>query len=904
MNEFQQLLEQDLARIIIAIAILVVILIIVIIYANISSKRKKAKLDNTRTLHKEEFEKAAKKRLEMTQTVSRDAIAEELAKKESPKKPLEQTMVPRKKAAVDEKTMELNLDSVRRKLVQDEKAKENTGTIAADETLNRIKKIDSDVTAKLDDKVLTSPVVKPDEKVIDIPDFTLEEDKIEIADIKYEEKIDIPDLKFEEEKAEVAKSILEENDTKIDTSLDVIESSVEEPILDFKDMEEPEDLKDVNVFEGNVEDDLNVVESFNIVADSDIQDDNIFVDEGLDFVDLDEFPIDIWDDNFGVKPEEEVEDVWESNDLFLNDVEAETAPVVEGVALAGETLVGDTTLIAEDEMGSVVYDDDEIENESSSLFLEVTSISASEDDLKESIEFVDVEDQSVYVNSFEFGQEYFKDLDVETEFTSIAFKFNEAMEDEEVVLEGQTVFGTFFDVDYTYEIPETATPIFGNKSYEIDLEDEIDVTLTKAVVVDEEVVIADSTKRETVIDEVIVEEVVEEDDSLEDVVLKSRGNGNSLVVQKPQDNDSFVVDITSQLDKLDTYEMNLLDEFDFAEENYNYNFNSINIMEEIVEDMLLDDFVEPSEDEYFKYVYQFALLENMIETKDLDVHVDDVAVNYTIVDGIEGHLSALAKKMKEAVVEEVVEEITEVEAVDEVVHKTFEVDSELLNLTSQVIDRSYEEEKKEDSAYKVKVVRNNIVSPVFGGSIEEDELTDSFFDEEVVQEATKEPIDSFFGEEEVLVEENFEEVTVDTHGDATLESLYEIDTDSEEDISQYYEEAQDYEDKSNTITFDTETIESLYGVDTYEEDEEEVVVDYVDETDTDDLNESPFNLDEYVVEDTEVVEEVIEEIEEIVEEDTSVDSFVNMINEKMEVETKDEVENEEEFLDVLKGLIK
>lgn len=830
MNEFQQLLEQDLAKIIIAIAILVILLIIVIIYANISSKRKKAKLDNTRTLHKEEFEKAAKKRMELTQAVSRDAIAEELAKKEQAAKaekskdPLEQTMVPRRKsAAADEKTMELNLESVRRKLIQDEKAKENTGAISQDtltgEKLSRVKKIDSDVTAKLDENVVASPVVKVDEKLLDIPDFTLEEDKIDIPDIAVEEKVEVPEVKVE-----VPEVAVEEPKVESD-----------EAVLDFLSMEESDELSTIDIFEGKSEPELNVVESFDIVAGTDIQDDNIFSSEGFDFVNLDEPAIDIWDDNFGVKPEE-AEDVWESNEAFLNDTPNVEDAVDEGI-------------------GSVVFDDDEIENENTSLFLGVTSISASEEELSNSIEFVDVEDQSVYVNSFEFGQEYFQDVEVygecpstfefgknyfedveeEAELTNVAFDFDLTKEADYEVEDSNVVFGTFFDTDYTYVKETTSEPIFGNKSYEIDLDDQIDVTLTKAVVVDEEVVVADSTKQETVIEDVVVvEEAAEE--VVEEVVLKNENENLSLVVQKPQDNDSFVVDINSQLDKLDTYEMNLLDEFDFADENYNYNFNSINIMEEIVEDMLLDDFVEPSEDEYFKYVYQFALLENMIETKDLEINLDDVGANYTIVDGVDEHLKLLAKKMKEAEVEEAVEELAEVPAVEEVVHKTFEVDSELLNLTSQVIDRSYDEEKQEEeSAYKVNIARKNVVSPVFGGSFEDEEeedLTNSFYDYEEETEAA------------VEVEE--------------VETAIEV------------EETVEAEEVINIDYSEEDTLEALY------EDTEEVSV-------------------ELGVEEDQMFD--------LAKEDSEVDNFMNMISEKMEDEEKHKVETEEEFLDVLKGLI-
>ncbi|MFV0423958.1 MAG: hypothetical protein ACK5K7_00075 [Bacilli bacterium] len=227
--------------------------------------------------------------------------------------------------------------------------------------------------------------------------------------------------------------------------------------------------------------------------------------------------------------------------------------------------------------------------------------------------------------------------------------------------------------------------------------------------------------------------------------------------------------------------MNLLDEFDFADENYNYNFNSVNIMEEIVDDMLLDDFVEANDDEYFKYIYQFALLENMIDTTSLEINVDSADLNSTIVDSIETHLKTLTKQLEENIIEEEVEQEEVYEAVEELTGSAFELDSELLDLTSQVMGHNkLEKEVIRDLAYSKTGSNSNFVSPVFGG---EKEIIENI---SILEENSNELEDEYFkmdveAENEVFDLESVTEDTIDHSVDDFFNMISEkIETEEQE----------------------------------------------------------------------------------------------------------------------------
>lgn len=698
MTEFQQLLEQDLAKIILAILILIILLIIVVVIANISSKRKKAKLDNTRTLHKEEFEKAAKKRMELTQAISRDEIKKELAGGSKKNSKLERTIAPRKASSVDEKTMELNLDSVRRKLIQDEK-KKNSNTPKLEDTMEDL---------KIDRIKRTDSVIVPD--IDELKSKALQEEIVEISK---------PEV-IQEEIVEIPKPFSDVND------------EFDEILLD-------------DIFEEDDPSELKVIESFNIVDDNELTNANIVNEDGIDFINIDEPEIDIWDDDFGVSHDET------------------------------------GTLLSEDNLGSVVFDDSEIENDTTSMFLSVTSISASENDFEDSIEFVDVEDESVYANNFIFGNEYYADNIDESDNGNVIFDFdlsvNEASLEEDL---SNVIFGNYFDEDYTYYEENILYPIFNNSSNEIELEDKVDLSLTRAIVVDEELVIADSVDNKSIVEENIVHEEHEEKPVYDGVVIKKDNDNSSIVVQSIPEKE-VVIDITSQLDQLDSYEMDLLDEFDFADENYNYNFNSVNIMEEIVEDMLLDDFVEANDDEYFKYIYQFALLENMIDTTSLEINVDSADLNSTIVDSIETHLKTLTKQLEENIIEEEVEQEEVYEAVEELTGSAFELDSELLDLTSQVMGHNkLEKEVIRDLAYSKTGSNSNFVSPVFGG---EKEIIENI---SILEENSNELEDEYFkmdveAENEVFDLESVTEDTIDHSVDDFFNMISEkIETEEQE----------------------------------------------------------------------------------------------------------------------------
>ncbi len=739
MEKLQLLLEQELGRIIIAIVILVVLLVVVITIANVSSKRKKAKLDNTRTLHKAEFEKAAKKRMEMTQSISRDSLRKELeqdkVEKKHDQKELEQTYVPRSKS-LDEKTQELNLDSVRRKLEQDRRAKENSEPVGV--KLEDVTKASSEEVTKIssseDLEVTSEPVVKEETAVIDPNQLV---DELKTLDVPIEIK--------------------------------------EETILTDSLEEKPQDNFDFD--NTNVE---------NVLFETEFSD----VAVGSETLPV----IDVWDEDFGVAEKEHVSpediDVWDEN--------------------FGMT----SAIIEEDSIDKISYSDDEIGNESSNMIIS-SSV--------ESIEAIDVY-EDLYEHNFDFGNSYYDVLEVDSDAGKISFDFSLTPKEELVVYNPiKVIFGNYSNEDYTYCPTIEVEPIFDNTIYTPGIDDIIDSSLVKAVALEKEVVVGEENATSKIVEtEVTREKQIPE--VRDDLVFRSKDVDSSIVVHNlknvndyvldDSDSDSFVVNIKSQLDELNDYDMNLIEEFDFAEENYNYNFNSINILEEIADGMLIDDFVEEQDDEYFKYIYQFALLDDAIKTQTLDVNYGDVASSTRIVASLDPYLKELENKVQVEVVEEAPEEVVE-EVAEEVVGKGFNVDSDLLNLTSKVIEHSSmpEVEEEEDKAYggdsKSKF---KALSPVFGGYNLDGEEVFEFEDEH----------DEFLAEEDDIVVE------------------------------------------------DLERLDSLINE-----------VEKSDEIDSPELF---------------AFEEVAQE------EDHDVDTFIDMINDK--IDNDGEQEAEEEFLDILKTLIK
>ncbi|MFV0499707.1 MAG: hypothetical protein ACK5NF_06745 [Bacilli bacterium] len=669
MNEIEQLLQQDMAKIILAIMILIGILIVVIIIANLSSRKKKAELDNTRILHKEEFEKASKKRMELTQTISRDAIKTELEKplvNSIKSNDLEKTIVS-KKNKVDEKTRELNLESVRRKLLQDEKLEKKADNKGLKNSLEPRSDI---VSVESNDGIQLKPEIPSPENVESSLIVNKNEDLI-TDEIFNEENFPINNLE------------------------------IEKPFDNFNLKEEKIVLNDLEEYDAD-DPVINVVETSDVVGETEVENfeenTNVFSGINLDFSD----DADIWDEDFIA----EVNDL-EGNDNIDDEINRRLLAIEEGI-------------FAKDfDLGFVEFDENDIVNDTTTKFLDVESISSSVEELNklENIEFVDVLDQSVYVNSFVFGENFSNEDNIEFDDGMVIFDFSlSSQESIANVADGKVVFGLFSTENYTY-YEDKISQIFDNNISDVELMDLVDSNVKKAVVVNEELIVADYVTNLDSID--LEEEILEVDptnDVYDGIIIEEKKTNPSIEIEDLKQ-EELVIDISSQLDKLGSYEMNLLEEFDFAEKDYNYNFNSINVMEEIVEDMFLDDFVESEDDEYFKYVYQFALLDDAIDPKHVNVNFDNVGLEYNIVDDIDGHLKVLSKTLDETKeVVEVIEKEEEIEVVDDI-NSVFKIDDELLQLSTQVL-QNLNEEKVEDTVYAKHTNFSNVISPIYGGKDE------------------------------------------------------------------------------------------------------------------------------------------------------------------------------------------
>lgn len=949
MEQIQLLLEQELGRIIVAIIILILLLIVIIIVANVSNKAKKAKLENTRTLHKDEFEKAAKKRMELTQTISRRDIANEIASKNSGKKD-----------KVSDKTMELNLESIRKKQIKDERERiaekvnerPKKPKKAASRRAKEVEK-ENDLTPKQEvlkpevaKKKEVAPIVESvkndfdeklvvDAKSIDTPKVNeIKESVSPVADSKSsvdlnnvakartlsaqkpEEVVstekavqeDVVDLFNEIDSTPVTSTVKEDNFDIFATDVESTNKSVENDnisklsnndseISSYDDIvfgsidEVKDDVADSDIIGNDFEksdDEFKVVESFDIISNIEPINDNIIKEENLE-IDL-------------IEPEvlDEVEEV-ELIDLDeIDTVEPEEIDVVVPEAIAAvdaETIVPVPVVIDvwDDMFGenesAMSFDDDEIENQSTEMFLSIDKIVSSvEEEIVEeepSIEFVDVEDQSVYKNNFVFGTEYFKSVESEEDLGKIAFDFN---------------ISAFEEFETEIENVENGF-LFGDSIQETEIKDIIDVTMNKAIVSDELEIIAHTpVVEDVVIEDIVEEDEIEEDNTLDEIILSSVENQDALVTETMDDSEAYVVDIQSQLDVLDKYETDLLDDYDYSDDNYNYNFNSINVMEEIVEGMLLDDFVDDSEDEYFKYIYQFALLDDAIMPNKLNVEVEEEDIASAIVDKskIKSSYEELVEKLEtnnneeEEKFELIEEEDAPVEFNNTFVN--FTLDSELLDLTNRVIEhpRLVEENENNSTAYKSDQTRS-VVSPVHG-STDAEEDTIEYFEDDITSLEVEEVSPEIIEDVEIEIPETIvEEIEIP-------ETIVE-----EIEIPKVIEKEIEIPDVTEVVEVEIEVPEVSEEIEITEVSEEiEVPEVTVEEISEDDISETSYFDGVELISDLVDSEKEVFELESVSidEDDDAISTFIDMINDKIEDTEEEQPESSEEFLDVLKGLIK
>ncbi len=729
-NTFNELIEQDLFKAIIAIAILVVLFIIIIIIRVISSTKRKKELINKRKKHMAEIEKSVAKRVEQTQTISRSEL-QSMSKKTG-----DNPVVPEVKPNVAvEKTQEMNLDAIRRKQLLETKM-QNT------QELNRsdlMKELDTHSSDENYNAIRKKQMLE--EKLQTTTELNLDEIKVEL-----DKKIqDTSELKQEEIKSSAGAYSKDYNESVVVsphdtaspnvTEFESLEKAQEE--MDSRKLASNDEISNEDIQENNQDIDFD----FNPIEENNESDQTVIKEELSDLVDDSEFSI--------VKSFDTV--VTEEN-IIGEDYEIEEFATLE---------LRDQLKDVDAEVDSTQFDmiDEfvDVENTFESTLASIVDQDFRDFNFKQDSTIIEDYD---YVNSFDFGYQYFKDEVVLPDKENI-FKFgiNDASQSVEEIKEeprNSFDFGIFeelkedsveiidertFDFglvysEESYEYKEEVLPksfIFNKAYYYVDLNDLIDVALNNSIT---------STKDEKFLEEVTEapgmefaevierEEDVEVDKEVATAFVDNRVFENEEVASAAEvmtlKSENVVIDVTSQLDLLDTYEEPEIDDFDFADESYNYNFNNINIMDEVVNDILLDESPVTQDDEYLHYVYQFALLEDVIDSKNLEVD-GDFQVKKPIVNTVKLHVDKLTTDSQDDAsknyeyLEELFKDTEEKAPVVKVVDN--KIDEELMNLSNMVLsgEVSSSEEKleeveskpKEDKAY-TKAYNTKAFSPIFG----------------------------------------------------------------------------------------------------------------------------------------------------------------------------------------------
>ncbi len=762
-NTFNELIEQDLFKAIIAIAILVVIFIIVIIFRVISSTKKKQEVMKKRKKHMAEMERSVAKRVEQTQTISRQELQSMANKKEKP------IMPERREQSSLEKTQEINLDAIRKKQMLEVK-KQNTMELNRSEIMQELdtRSGDANYNAIRKKQML-------EEKMQNTMELKLDDIKTQL-DNTLEQTLDLDKASLMPEKAAY------DNDYRVSPVVTPHVATRVEPIKEFGSLEQAqtelqkEQKKFEDFTEYSAKPSLQPVSQIDETPFDDIVT-GPAVDETLDSTPSVETSTLLAGELPLFTPTEE-----ELEYNVLNEEDENNFSIVQSfdTIITEESIVEPdyeieefTTLELKDQLRN--YDDEVMSTEFDMIEEYIEDESTFESALARIVDqdFADfafeVDNTRVgdydYVNTFDFGFVYFEDVldlpdsinrynfginnhqedfEAENAFGEAAFDFgiNQATADStfEEEIERTFDFGYQFD-DASYELvgedmPETF--IFNKAYYYVDLNDLIDVALSNTVT---------STKDEKFLEEVTeapgmeFAQVVHHDTNkpLEKEVAKAIADDrvfeNDVVAKEAEvmtlKNDNVVIDVTSQLDLLDTYDDPEIDDFDFADENYNYNFNNINIMDEVVNDVLFDESPVAQDDEYLQYVYQFALLEDAIDAQSVEV-VEDFNVDKPIVNKVSLHIDKFltdAPQQKEANknYQYLSELFNETEVKETVVTRADnKIDHELMTLSNMVLsgDATSERDevaqkkpskakKKDDKAY-TKAYSTKAFSPIFG----------------------------------------------------------------------------------------------------------------------------------------------------------------------------------------------
>ncbi len=767
MDSIQQFIEQDLGKVIIAIAILIIVLVIVIVSSTLRQRRKEKDLEKTRMLHKSEIEKSIAKRIEHTQTISKKDILKELEKDE------ENNKKSKKEVSLD-KTQELNKNAIRKKLQAEERLAQ-TMELNSDELAKRLQAEKTEQEAKL--KAEAESKRKAEEARLKAEAEAKRKAEEEEARRRAEEEARLraeeeARLKLEEE----AKEKVRQEEAAASDIEEVEQQFLENLSNDF----ENEEASKVKISKDGFE----ILESFDVVS----MDNDLLLDSENEEVSESEDHLHEEVDSATEVNEsedhlhEEVESVDEETDNEEKS-EFDDIDIRKRIEELESNIFTNYNIINDEETPSDI--EFELANESQEIKNLVDERVVDNIDWESAYLSKYYLDDKMYDNKFVFGEVFYSDdlapqvdltnnfnfgvnenieeVDFSTDDIKNIFMFginnDSEYESTQVTENNVFVFGKVYD-DYTYsKDEEEGQVIFSNEYYDTDINDIIDVAINNVSVEENEVKIFNNSMFQDVI--MNPEEELVETPEVDNRYFENERSDNT-VVELFQD-DEVLIDLTSQLDNLSEYESDIDDDFDFADKDYNYNFNNINIMDEVINDVLFDDVISQEEEEYFQYIYQFALLDNIIETSNEEVKVNEV-INDTIVDEIAIEINEIASEVETEKAAEVIDfgekfnqeinNVIEDDIFEDDEEKLYEVDEELLNLSSLVLGQPSEVTQKteKDTGYSENTIKRNVYSPVFGSgtsSKSKDEVIEDIVKHEEVEldESSLDFIDKMFNTE-------------------------------------------------------------------------------------------------------------------------------------------------------------
>ncbi len=742
-SAFEELLSQDSVKIAIAIVIVLFVIIVAIIINAAKSSKKKKDLEKTQILYKDQFEKASKERLMHTTSLSRSEILKE-SKKEV------DNVETKESDKVDDKTAKINKDAIMKKAkletkkssdivgkkinLDESKVHENLTNEVIKETNKDTKKTEEEkdlysaeyVPKNIPESYITSKENKNVEEKAPVADKTAE-----VKDVKkVEQKKSVDLFTPKEEKVETVESnqLDEVKENKASDLFTIKHDAVStEDLLESKSQTNEEKPQPVNLFEEapttEKEIDLFLIESGSS-SELKLGNDFLFNIPGSSY----ETKKDLFATNY--KEESQIdESMLKKNRLFSEDTEVKNtleagANLVkvfddaisttdvnpDGVKVFNDLVpVADNNLENEDVDDSLTEDDFNFNETSETSESNENSVFDKELDLDFETKQVEII-SSVYMTS-EIAEEIneYQGLEDNPDENEITFT-NEFVEED--VIEENIQNNATFDNSVAIEEPvietevvieEENTNVFGG-DYKEEFSDLIDSSINKAkvnvvteVIIDEpekDIVISEPTFEESeelvenasVVEEVgeeILDEISVENDSLSDV----DSIFESILV------DRNTIDLESQIDNYASYEAEMDLNFDMIDNDYDYNYNKVDVMDNVISDIFIDNKLESpehrlSKEDSIRFVYQYALLSDVIDNTADDV--SDLDINQSIIDSkfnIEEIAKNIIKTSKINKYESVSEEFED----DEYVLDGKEIDDELLSLSNQVIAHNPDE---------------------------------------------------------------------------------------------------------------------------------------------------------------------------------------------------------------------